>query len=213
MKRRVWGIICVTSLVLTFATVVLWGRSYFRAYSINRTVASGDRFDGEERETFIVSNRGWFFLATNWQEHHHEENAEEHRPGKRWTWLSFPPPNNYLPPAYFPRNYQRPDGGYGRSSGFDARVVSVGHFIMHSRYKNDWTNRATWAMSIPHWLVVLILLFLPGIALRRRLRERRRRRLVESHRCPHCGYDLRASGQYCPECGKPVEAADVGIPL
>ena len=52
---------------------------------------------------------------------------------------------------------------------------------------------------------VLVLLFalLPAaravVALRRRIR--RRRRLVRGL-CPECGYDLRASSERCPECGR-----------
>lgn len=40
----------------------------------------------------------------------------------------------------------------------------------------------------------------PWIRTQRALMERRR--FERSHRCPHCGYDLRASGARCPECGE-----------
>jgi hypothetical protein len=202
----------VLSLVMSVAVVVLWGRSYFRAYSINRAIALGDRLNGEERETFIVSNKGWFFVATNWQGFHYERNSEPARPAKQWMWLSFPPPDNYKPPAYFPMNYQGPTS-QRRSSGFDARIISVGHFVMHGTYKTDWTNRVTWAMTVPHWLVALMFLIPPGIALRRRLKARKRQRMVAQGKCPHCRYDLRESGERCPECGKPVERRGVEVAL
>jgi hypothetical protein len=34
-----------------------------------------------------------------------------------------------------------------------------------------------------------------------RLRTRRRHEAFDQHRCAHCGYDLRASTNRCPECG------------
>jgi len=201
VKRWVWRILWGTSLLLSIGTVVLWGRSYFRAYCIGRFFGSGDAANGEEREIFGVSNRGWFFLATNWEQFHYETNFERHDTGNKWTSFSIPPPDNYKPPAYFPINYHRPDGGYGRSSGFDARVVSAVHFIFHSRYKGDQTTRATWAMTVPHWLVALILLWLPGVRLWQGMKVRRVRRFVDTGRCVKCGYDMRATPGKCPEWG------------
>jgi hypothetical protein len=51
---------------------------------------------------------------------------------------------------------------------------------------------------LPYWAVALAAAGLPAVSLRHILRGRRRRRLG---RCWHCGYDLRASPDRCPECG------------
>lgn len=53
----------------------------------------------------------------------------------------------------------------------------------------------------PAWFPVAILAPYPPAALWRRLRTRRRRRLGL---CLKCGYDLRATPERCPECGREV---------
>jgi hypothetical protein len=76
-------------------------------------------------------------------------------------------------------------------------------------YAVGFFPRAVWARSvadvwvIPYWLLCSAGL-LPGVAwltltARAWLRARR-----EPHACPHCGYDLRASADRCPECGQPA---------
>ena len=57
-------------------------------------------------------------------------------------------------------------------------------------------------VQVPYWFV-LTLLSLPAFFVwRRRLRQIRSLRRVSRGACPGCGYDLRASPDYCPECGR-----------
>jgi hypothetical protein len=63
----------------------------------------------------------------------------------------------------------------------------------------------TWVL-IPFWSLVLAFGVLPGSWLLLKRREHRRRSNME---CVRCGYDLRATPDRCPECGTPVEAAQV----
>jgi hypothetical protein len=63
-----------------------------------------------------------------------------------------------------------------------------------------------WAVGLPLWFVVLVGVPLPVVAV---LRLRLRRRTALRGRqclCLVCGYDLRASGGRCPECGAPARA-------
>jgi len=61
-----------------------------------------------------------------------------------------------------------------------------------------------WELTISHWLFALLVavISVPGwLHLgRKRLRSKRRKRGL----CPTCGFDLRASGSRCPECGSEV---------
>jgi hypothetical protein len=57
---------------------------------------------------------------------------------------------------------------------------------------------------LPYWFLAVASLVAPGVALRRRLRSRRRRRFGL---CVRCGYDLRESPKICPERGAPASLA------
>jgi hypothetical protein len=61
-----------------------------------------------------------------------------------------------------------------------------------------WTRTST--LTVPWWFLTLLFAVAPAVALRRRWRVRRRRRLVAGL-CPACGYDCRATPDRCPECG------------
>jgi hypothetical protein len=61
-----------------------------------------------------------------------------------------------------------------------------------------------WGFAMPAWVPAVGFALFPTWLIvvhreRRRFRER-----VESGGCLHCGYDMRASGRICPECGHPA---------
>jgi outer membrane protein assembly factor BamB len=69
------------------------------------------------------------------------------------------------------------------------------------------------SLSVPHWFVAMLLAIPPLAWITGLWRDRRR--YPKGH-CPQCGYDLRASGEVCPECGtrtvKTVKAAPKAPP-
>ena len=59
-------------------------------------------------------------------------------------------------------------------------------------------------LSLPHWLILLMLSAYPAVALIRGAVRRWRR--PKHGLCVKCGYDLRGSNsEACPECGEPRE--------
>jgi hypothetical protein len=79
---------------------------------------------------------------------------------------------------------------------------------------NSWGFQLSWfgapsrphfrAVAIPIWFAMLMVSIVPGLWGRRLLNRRRARIWSEGGRCSQCGYDLRASGELCPECGASV---------
>jgi hypothetical protein len=60
-----------------------------------------------------------------------------------------------------------------------------------------------WCVAIPFWFITLSTAILPAWRVIDWIRLRRR---MLSGRCRACGYDLRATPERCPECGKKTEA-------
>jgi hypothetical protein len=62
-----------------------------------------------------------------------------------------------------------------------------------------------WNLVIPFWLLTALLAILPLCEIRLLCHLKKSHR--EAHGlCLHCGYDLRASPERCPECGQPTSS-------
>lgn len=76
--------------------------------------------------------------------------------------------------------------------------------------RTDQGRRLDVYAGAPLWAVALALSVASGLMLYPRMmrwRRRRRSKLFPSGRCPVCGYDLRATPDRCPECGRRRGAA------
>jgi hypothetical protein len=69
-------------------------------------------------------------------------------------------------------------------------------------YDHRQAARDGWLLVVPFWAVVLPITLLTGLALRARWSAGHRRTGL----CPACGYDLRATPERCPECGRGAAA-------
>lgn len=61
-----------------------------------------------------------------------------------------------------------------------------------------------WAVGVPTIGLIAALAVFPAVRIRHELRRHRRAR---ADQCVHCGYDLRATPDRCPECGTAVKTA------
>lgn len=66
--------------------------------------------------------------------------------------------------------------------------------------------------GIPYWFVMALSSVLPLLWVRRRLIRRRQWSRLNQGLCTMCGYDLRASPERCPECGRAVPAGHTASP-
>jgi hypothetical protein len=197
MRRWVFHIISLFSLLLAVAAGVMWVRSYSRVEMIQHKKYELREIPSPHTH---VTNAGIVSGLGGVQIHHTtntisagffekgRKDPKRHQLGVRWLIFT--------------------EAGLFDSSGMGSRLYYPGG---PSRFGFDFTNRS-WggsasrppntqiAATVPYWFLVLFCT-LPPLAWvswqspsRRRLRE---------GLCLHCGYDLRASPERCPECGRP----------
>jgi hypothetical protein len=194
MRRWLFNIAAGVSLVLCVAAAALWGRSltHFEQIGIGRTRWP----QANEYRTFSVglawhSNtlrldvRRYARLpayfdnmlperSSAWRQQWTAEFRANHPPGWRWNFDGERETllMNGYPPGWRARYY--PSKSSPNEPG------------------------GTFTLSVRPWLPTLLTAVLPAIWLYRFLKARR------AHRpglCQHCGYDLRATPDRCPECG------------
>jgi hypothetical protein len=187
LLRVVRASIAILSLLLCLATAILWIRSYFVTDDFQRT-ASHDlptqlRWN---KDHLMIGKGGIGVCRTAWSAPVGDPPRWGNTPFVRDSSLKY----RQLAPSYpqftFPRELPGP------RLGFDFEKVDM-------RSSISTPTGVFRSAVLPLWFLVcfFLLLSLPESIYRYRVYSRRRR----GH-CPHCGYDLRASPDRCPECGK-----------
>jgi hypothetical protein len=188
VKRYLFNLIVGLSVLLCVAVGAFWLRSYWVC----------DGFVGAEHGDLIEGRFAWGQLAVLKVYGLAKPNAHVFR-YVRWTSVddggSF-----WLGPGMLgdgPQSHWRLMGFYfeaGTQDTVDRKMVE--HSYRYSKtYWPYWpvAGAAAW----PLWfLVVKYALRLPSYL--------RHRRMLKIGMCPACGYDLRATPDRCPECGRPA---------
>jgi len=178
-RRWLFNVAAAVSLLLCLATCALWLRSYW--YTEGFAYLRLDESRQYATLDIIDAIRGLMVIG------HHSE------------------------PAGF---LLRPIGGF-QSAGFDHWTVPsfpvdqiwpsrafLNHIGFH--WSRQQANQSKSPINfgqvvLPDWFLVLLFLIFPSIAA---LRIRRRMGLAIPSHCYTCGYDLCATPDRCPECGK-----------
>jgi hypothetical protein len=175
LRRRVFTVLSVLSLLLCLATIALWMRSYRRGQSM--------RF-WHYSESGLVS---W------------SENIASAK-GIVLVWHGVTVDTTPVPQADRRARIRIGSVGMPRDwhplDGFDR------HFWGFA-YHRSVDSFPTWTftcriIAFPHAVLVVLFALLPGWSTVGYVRSRRRHRMGL---CPRCGYDLRATPDRCPECG------------
>lgn len=199
MRRRLFTAVSALSLLLCAAIVAVWVLSYFRSIGIRYVRDFSSRDGLVQIRCSLLALRGGFCLDFT---HHHATTPESvadlledhvwHAPLEVWSNPVMEPDaanNEYLP---------------RRSYLFMPTSPSPLGFQFNSR-RGLYQGNYYWdgAAAIPFWFPVVVCSGLPLLWTWRRRRTRIR---VRQGRCRFCGYDLRATSDRCPECGRSVAA-------
>jgi hypothetical protein len=184
------------SLLLCAATVALWVRSY----------SHGDQVAwlSEDARRCVRSDRGY----VEWEVYRREAAYDRYVASDRHP--------------HWDLGYRAYDVEGSRWPEYDGREFPIAWADGVTRRRGIDRSRGTWAFTIPpsgiygspmgaswysvripHRLAALACALPPLCVLAvRALGRRRRRRRLDMGLCPACGYDLRATPDRCPECGR-----------
>lgn len=174
LSRRLLPMFSIMSLVALAVTLVLWFSSLWRCYEV-----AYHRLDG---------HRGTSYLLSSWP--------------LRFAVMSAPLPGPVSPRISWWSGYTSPAvTRSGSTQPFfelsNDRIACIGFEYCH-RVIEDLSMDVS-EVEISHWILVLLFAILPFLHFRLIYM---RRRLARLGLCPTCGYDLRASPDRCPECGR-----------
>lgn len=202
MLSRVGKIVAILSLLVCIAAAGIWIRSYFVQDEISVRVRAPAPPNG--RATWVGVMSLWGKLVLTRLVHQPDDARESgwtvsgvrgsDGPRPVWRTQAATPPYVYQPQHIWERMGFRID---------ESSVIVTSSIVFFERaYDSLTVTVPLWAVSLVSGLPPLLWGILYG----------RKRNWRAAGRCSRCGYDLRASPNRCPECGKPVESSQIPIP-
>lgn len=195
IRRRLLTCLSALSLILCVGTAVLWVRSYRTTSAIVKTRHYASESGSAGGHTTIESRRGEI----------------------TWTWYEWSQPGAYsgqhqIPGLRFMESEAKPRKDdlwlYCWERSIDPHRVWRSYMLFGCGFHSEWyddeisdglvVTTVYRAASVPYWIVALIFAALTSLLLRRQWKLRQ----VRMGCCPTCGYDLRATPERCPECGR-----------
>jgi hypothetical protein len=197
LKKVIFMMIAGISLLVSIGMAALWGRSfrYYDRVRINHT------WEFAEEDSVIGSVGGRFMLSRDWTRHL----GQSPSPQTSKTWREA---NPLLPGDA--ANFVHANESLFAQAGW----CWWGFGSMHKSYSQNrktlWVSLPTNnviqekydIVAVPDWAIILLALILPARFIWIRLGRRHRR--AHPGFCANCGYDLRATPDRCPECGREV---------
>ena len=177
MKRRLFRFLSVVSLVLCMATCVLWVRSYW--------IHDGFQWYRSRSEGFewasLIATQGRIVISAE-------------RDNRFLTDISPPPESD----SYFrAEGSKEPEWSISPLSTWRCAGLVYGRQSDVAEYPEVRIE-----LIIPSWMPVVAAAIALACNLFRYTRGFVKGRRRDRGRCPSCGYDLRATLDRCPECGK-----------
>jgi hypothetical protein len=202
MNVRVSNITAALSLVLCVALLMLWVRSYGSGEMLRYGKVFAPGRPLKVRTITFTSAAGRIELAVA-KEHIYLENYSAPSEGISYWHEDSPQPSTYQ----LKMGWQREFLGFGILKDWENRpsITTLVYVITGIPYgvpmkPLGWTE-SLYRFWLPHWAFVILAAALP---LLRSFRWNQRRRRRARGLCVVCGYDLRGSGEKCPECGEVV---------
>ena len=188
MRRRLFNITAVISLLLGVAVVGLWVRGRFAADYLTLRLPYSE-WTAMHGEGLLRIARMELDFST--PQYMLDDGLTVRPPSPRWEWTR----ESVLPDELadvIVRNDPKP-----WPARWSPLRIDRG---MPSRWFSDSPPFAEgWQATVSDWVLALLAVLLPAWWI-----IRRRGRRVREGYCRVCGYDLRASKERCPECGTEI---------
>jgi hypothetical protein len=184
MTRRLLNLLTALSLLLCIAVLALWVRSYWArdqwSYRWREVQGDNDSFGAHG----LTSLGGQVWIGYWWQDNRYLRRSHEGLSVEAWRIGSV----------------QQQGSQFSPPAGVDSRAWRLGFGWSWYTHGTD----AERAVIVPHWLLLAVSAAPAAAIVARRRRTQSLRRPAAS--CVHCGYDLRATPDKCPECGEEARA-------